>query len=183
MTRSTRSIASLALLGCCLLASCSDPVSVPSPETKTANIELKSADINGLLEIVKASHGKVVLVDFWATWCKPCRQQFSHTVKLHEQHEKDGLVVVSVSLDDADYRDSAAEFLKSQGATFTNLISQDGGSQAAYEGFQISALPFYAIFDAQGQRHDLTSEDPEKSLTPEALDQKVADFLSQRSGT
>ena len=186
LMKTSRSMIVLALTAGCLLgAGCSDSVTASrvtaaTPEPTTATSNPTTGGSAELQAIVNESHGKVVLIDFWATWCGPCRKQFAHTVKLHQLHAKDGLVVVSVSMDDKEEAADVAEFLKSQGAAFRNLISHDGGSQQAYDDFQIPSLPHYVIFDRTGQRHDLTSDDPEKPLTTESLDQKVANFLSQQ---
>ena len=45
-------------------------------------------------------HGKVLLVDFWATWCVPCEAEIPHLVEWQEQHAKDGLQVIGLSMDD-----------------------------------------------------------------------------------
>jgi len=59
-------------------------------------------DLDG--NVVRSSdlEGKVVLVDFWATWCGPCKRSIPHLIKLHEEYGKQGVVVLGVSLDRAD---------------------------------------------------------------------------------
>lgn len=163
----------LAFAVCCLigiaLTGCGK-AKVPAPKPGTM------ADLQA---IVDASSGKVVLVDFWATWCPPCVKQFSHTVHLHQQHEKDGLVVVSVSMDDVEELAAVTKFLGNRGATFANFIKNADSLQEASEDFGVTALPFYVVFDRQGERHDLTNDDPDNPVTPEILDQRVAEFLAQ----
>ncbi len=145
---------------------------------------LRVATADDLQKLIKAARGKVVLLDFWATWCPPCVKGFPHTVKLHERHAKDGLVVISVSMNENDSEEfaEATEFLKKQKASFTNLISHDGGSQQAYEDFGITALPHYILYDRQGNKHDLSGGEDDPSPSAEDLDAAVSRFLAKNSG-
>ncbi|REJ69461.1 MAG: TlpA family protein disulfide reductase [Planctomycetota bacterium] len=170
----------LAMSCVCGILACSG-AGVSSSDQEVA-IELTTGGMAELQQIVDDSQGKVVLVDFWATWCSPCRKQFPHTVELHEQYADDGLVVVSVSMDDSEdpeIREQVLGFLTKMGAGFSNLISRHGDSQQAFEEFDISALPHYVLFDRDGKRHDLTSPDPAKPVTTEILDQRVAEYLDR----
>lgn len=185
---------SLLTLACLALVSCGEtverddspappppPAFEPEPAAEAA-IEIPDLVPAGSVElkkIVDESRGKVVLVDFWANWCAPCKKQFPHTVALHKKHVDDGLVVISLSMDSPDDHDGAKDFLQKQGADFVNLISHDGDAKASYKDLGISALPAYVIFDRAGKRHDLTSGDPNKPLTTEELDLAVAKYLAE----
>src|SRR5262249_37610099 len=88
-------------------------------------VELKPLKYDALTDLVKQNKGKVVVVDFWADFCIPCKREFPNLVKLHRQYAGQGLVAVSVALDDpADEkaRERALKFLKAQQATFTNVL-------------------------------------------------------------
>src|SRR4051794_31425003 len=54
----------------------------------------------GLQDVIKQNKGKVVLIDFWADFCVPCKKAFPQLVQTHGKFAKDGLVVLSVNLDD-----------------------------------------------------------------------------------
>jgi thiol-disulfide isomerase/thioredoxin len=94
----------------------------------------------------------VVLVDVWATWCAPCKKWFPNTVKMHEDYAKQGLAVISLSLDGEDEAAAALEFLKEQNATFTNLRSQYGAEPEGVEAFDIDggAVPHFKLYDRAG---------------------------------
>lgn len=131
-------------------------------------VELQVVDLTGYENQVARQVGKVVLVDFWATWCKPCRQQFQHTVQLGRKYQDQGLVVMSVSIDQLDKNESLDElkarvldFLKQQSATFPNLLipvtnlapGDPGIEDILIERFELDggAVPHYKLYDRQGR--------------------------------
>ncbi len=102
-------------------------------------------------EVIAKHKGKVIFVDFWATWCVPCRKAFPHTVELAKKYPEK-LAVISMALDDADAKEDVHDFLKEQGATFDNLMCSFGGSDESYNAYEIpgSALPYFRIYDREG---------------------------------
>src|SRR5690348_1583701 len=82
------------------------PAPAPAPPAqKAVNIEvLKVDDIVGRIDKEK---GKVVVLDTWATWCIPCREEFPGLVDLHERYAKDGVVCMSVTIDEVGKKDAA----------------------------------------------------------------------------
>jgi thiol-disulfide isomerase/thioredoxin len=79
---------------------------------------------------------KVVLVDFWASWCGPCRKSFPWMSSLQEQYGGKGLAIVAINLDKK--REAAEEFLEQNPAPF--LIAFDPSGHVA-EDFRVSAMP------------------------------------------
>lgn len=75
---------------------------------------------------IAANKGKGVLVNFWATWCLPCQQEFPHLVKLQRQYAKQGLVVIFVSADEeADIKTKVQPFLRQNGGTGSWIIKDN----------------------------------------------------------
>ena len=144
---------------------------------KPAAVTLVPADEKDLEALIAKNKGKVVFVDYWATFCGPCKKSFPHTVELHKKHQADGLVVVSVAFDQLDEKDKALDFLKKQGATFHNLISKyDGGGTDANEAFGIGPLPHLRLYDRQGKlRHKWEGKATD-------LDAKVKELLAEKAG-
>ena len=68
----------------------------------------------------------VVLVSFWATWCEPCKAEMPFLQSFHERYKKDGLTVVSVSIDGPDTSAEVAPYVRRQGYTFPVLLDDDG---------------------------------------------------------
>jgi len=62
--------------------------------------------------------GRVLLVNFWATWCDPCREEFPGLVRLYNTYRSHGLSVVAISMDEPESVPAIEQFLKSQGANF-----------------------------------------------------------------
>lgn len=119
------------------------------------NVTLQTVSPKQYEAIIQKHKGKVVLVDFWATWCVPCLQGYPKTLELARELKDDGLVVISVSMDepDAETREQVLEFLKKQKSTIPNLISSLGGESEAMEAFDIDggSLPHYKVYDRSGR--------------------------------
>jgi thiol-disulfide isomerase/thioredoxin len=160
-----------------------DTKTAPNP---TETVTLVDASVEDFRELLKKHEGKVIFVDYWATWCGNCMEEFPHTVALAEKHKGDGLVVISVALEtdptDATTRTAAKKFLEEKGAKFDNLLyTGDGTSQQAYDEFEIGDLPIphFQLFDRQGKLiRKFTYSDPNNPLAPEEIDQAIEAALT-----
>lgn len=91
------------------------------------------------------ARGKVLLVDFWATWCPPCKAAFPRLDALYQKHRASGLEVVAVSEDDDQAK--AAAFVTESNVTFTIAYDDDG---KAAEAFGVQAMPTSYLVDRRG---------------------------------
>lgn len=108
----------------------------------------------GLRKAIARHRGKVVLVNFWATWCKPCVEEFPDLVKLHEAYRGRGLVVMAVSVDEPETQGQIAPFLARQKATFLNYSRKPGDVEAFINAFDKNwsgAVPITYLFDRDGK--------------------------------
>ena len=158
---------------------------VPSSTPPTGPVSgLTPVDRAGFDQVIASHAGKVILVDFWASWCPPCQRAFPHTVDLYAQHRQQGFEVVSVSLDAAIDESKAQRFLQTVGADFDNLISIWGNSLKSYSEFEIpDAIPFYTLYDRQGRlRYRFSPLFPpgqQGNENPTSIDQRVLELLAE----
>ena len=146
----------------------SNPAPVPTaPPTLKAAPAWELQDLDG--KPVKSTDfkGKVVILDFWATWCPPCREEIPGFVKLQKKYEAQGLVIVGIALDDGGAA-TVKKFAQKSGINYPVLMGNDRVSQA-FGG--IEALPTTFILDREGKiagRHiGLTkAEEFEKEIKP-----------------
>lgn len=110
---------------------------------QTAGFTLASLD--GKTYSLAGLRGKIVLLNFWATWCPPCRKEMPDMEKLSQTYADQGLVVLAVS-DEA--RDVVAPFIEKQQYTFPVLLDTD---HKVHEDFDVEGIPKSFIFDRDGR--------------------------------
>ena len=91
-------------------------------------------------------HGKVVYLDFWASWCGPCKKSFPFMNELKANFEDQGLAVVTVNIDTD--RAAADKFLKEFPADFEVIYDPE---HVIYEQYQLQAMPTSFLFDREGE--------------------------------
>jgi thiol-disulfide isomerase/thioredoxin len=110
-----------------------------------------------------------VYVDFWASWCTPCRRSFPWLEALHEHYAAKGLVIVAIDLDKT--RSDADEFLTKVPAPFT--VAFDPAGETA-EAFQVSAMPSsYVIGPTGAILYSHAGFDPKRTAAVETLIQEA----------
>ncbi len=143
-------------------------------------ITLETVDVEGYQQVLDQHKGKVVFVDFWATWCTPCMENFPHTVHVSRAFPPEQVAVISVSFDDPESKDAALAFLQKQEARFTHLMSEYGAGVESMEKFNIDGgVPHYKIYDREGNLVKSLSPGPELDVTVELLDAEVRKALEQ----
>ena len=90
--------------------------------------------------------GKVIVVDFWATWCGPCVRSIPHNIELAKQHEKDGLVIIGVHESNRGSEKMAAMAKDKQ---INYPLSVDDGGKTC-KAFGVSFFPTYVVIDRKG---------------------------------
>ncbi|MCI0357628.1 MAG: TlpA family protein disulfide reductase, partial [Planctomycetaceae bacterium] len=90
---------------------------------------------------------KVVLVDFWATWCGPCRREMPHVKELYERLNGKGFDVVGVSLDED--QEALAAYLEENGIPWETLAGD--GTQDLAEKYSVRGIPTMMLIDKEGK--------------------------------
>lgn len=137
-----RSLAALAAVACIALGSV---VLADAPKVGAAPPEIKAAGyINGADGLSLASlKGKVVVVEFWATWCPPCRKSIPHLIELHEKHKDKGLTIIGLS---DEGKDVVAPFAEKMKMTYVvGFGSQSGGD------YGVKGIPTAFVVGADGK--------------------------------
>jgi peroxiredoxin len=140
---------------------------VCAANAKAANLNLTFKDIHGKSVVLSDYKGKVVLLDFWATWCPPCRKEIPGFIDLYNKYKSRGLVVVGVSMDEeaADVSHFAAQI----GMNYPILLGF-GREEYLKPAFGELPLPTSFVIARDGRicdRHDgLTAKDTvEREIT------------------
>jgi peroxiredoxin len=92
--------------------------------------------------------GQVVLVDFWASWCRPCRAQNPELVALHKEFSGRGFEIVGVSFDDN--KEAWTEAIAKDGLTWPQMSDLGGWNNAAADLYSIRAIPQNIVIDSKG---------------------------------
>jgi len=118
------------------------------------NVQLQIVKYGELAEAVRAQKGKVLVIDVWADFCIPCKEEFPNLVRLHKKYAEKGLNCFSVSVDPPNNptaKDRVKKFLEKQQATFANffLDEPEGVWQNRWD---LNGPPCVFVFDRQGKR-------------------------------
>ncbi len=111
--------------------------------------EITLPTLTGETKALSSLRGKVVLLDFWASWCGPCRRENPNVVATYKKYSSKGFDVFSVSLDENKTAWEAA--IKKDGLVWNNHVSDLGGwKSAVVPTYEIESIPFPVLIDKEG---------------------------------
>ncbi len=116
------------------------------PRSDAAAPDFILQDMSGKQVKLSDHKGKVVLLEFWATWCPPCRTSIPGLEKLHKTYQDKGFVLLAVSMDQGGW-DDVRSFMKSYGMTYTVLKGDD---EVAAQ-YQVRTIPMALILNREGK--------------------------------
>ncbi|MFN0313744.1 MAG: TlpA disulfide reductase family protein [Burkholderiales bacterium] len=124
-------------------------VKVPGQDSSAAVTSTRLPDIHGKQTRISDWKGKVVVVNFWATWCAPCREEIPALVRTQQKLGPKGLQVVGIALDDLA---RVKPFSVEMGVNYPLLIAGiDGLELVRLAGNEAGALPFTVFIDRSGR--------------------------------
>jgi peroxiredoxin len=137
----------------------------------TAFPDFNETDIDGKPISVSAYKGKIVLVDFWATWCGPCVGELPNVLKTYEKYHGKGFEIVGVSLDND--KSKLTSFIKAKNMTWQQFFDGQGWKNKVAEKYTVQSIPATYLVDKEGK---LIA----KNLRGDALEQAVGKALAEK---
>lgn len=134
---------------------------------KTA-ADLTLPDMNGKNVTLSELKGKVVLIDFWASWCGPCRHNNPKLVKLYNKYHDKGFEIYGVSLDDNE--NSWKKAVHQDKLSWIQVIDENGWESSSARIYGVDMIPSSFLIDRQGIIRTINAEGPD-------LESNVRDLL------
>ena len=125
-------------------------------------------DTTGAAVPLSSLRGKFVLIDFWASWCGPCRMENPNVVKMYNKYKDKGFTIYSVSLDQS--RDSWVKAIRNDNLTWTHVSDLRFWQSAAAQQYGVTGIPKTFLLDKEGK---IIAKD----LRGPALEQKLEEIL------
>ncbi len=132
-----------------------------APDFTLPSVEGDSIDMHAL-------KGKVKIIDFWASWCAPCRREMPTLVRLYKEYQTKGLEILSVSIDDK--KDNWKNAIFEDGNTWKNVSDLKGAKSPVVALYGIKSIPFMVVVDENNKIVAV-------NLRGKALEEKIAQLL------
>lgn len=130
--------------------------------------EIELTNPNGELLKLSDYRGKYVMIDFWAAWCKPCRQENPNVVRLYEKYKDKGFEIYGVSLDRT--KNDWVKAIADDGLTWPQVSDLEYFNSAAAIDYKINAIPATYLLDPEGK---IIAQD----LRGQSLENKLAELF------
>src|SRR5271154_6533239 len=133
--------------------------------------DFNEKDLDGKPLSIANYKGKIVMIDFWATWCGPCVGELPNVIATYQKHHAQGFEIIGVSLDQNQTR--LTEFIKSKDMTWQQFFDGQGWGNKLAVKYGIESIPATFLLDGDGKIIG-------KDLRGEALEQAVTNALTKK---
>lgn len=121
----------------------------PEEVIGTDAVEFSLLDLNGERRYLSDWQGKLIAINFWATWCAPCREEIPAFVELQEKYSSQGLQFIGIALQQAD---EVRDFIEKYNVNYPSLVGGDEVIKIASQfGNNIGAMPYTVIINLDGK--------------------------------
>ncbi|HIC90204.1 MAG TPA: redoxin domain-containing protein [Anaerolineae bacterium] len=144
---------------------------LPLPQRGFAAPDFTLETLDGQIVTLSGLRGQVVLINFWATWCPPCRAEMPAIQQVYERYRDQDFIVLAVNLQESDAQ--VAAFVGRLGLTFPILMDRDGDTFARY---RVKALPSTFFVDQAGVIQNVTVGGP---MSRAFIESQVASLLAK----
>lgn len=115
----------------------------------SAMVDFSLPDLSGKQRSISEWQGKILIINFWATWCPPCRKEIPEFIALQEEYADKGLQFIGIAIEE---QEPVSEYLKTLTMNYPILIGEDNGIALSQQlGNIINAVPFTIVVNPQGQ--------------------------------
>lgn len=164
------------------LALRSVPVVGAEPEP-AGQIEIKTvSSVESFKEAVAKHKGKIVLVDFWATWCGPCVERLPHNAEIIKKFGPKGVVVIAMSLDETGELVAVKKRLTDTPLPGVVFMMDDGDDDTfeKVERYDVGPLPHFNLYDRSGTLvKEFESGNPDAVFTSDDIDAAIQGLLDK----
>jgi len=153
---------------------------IAASQAPSSEVRLDLVTYKQLGNEIKSLQGRVILVDFWADYCMPCKQKFPAVQSLHKRYAKNGLSVVTVSVDnvtDPDVRERVKMFLRQQQSSCRNLLLAEK-PEVWISKLKMDSIPSMFLFDKQGH---LINRWTGGDIDLAAIEKRIVELLNSES--
>jgi cytochrome c biogenesis protein CcmG/thiol:disulfide interchange protein DsbE len=146
----------------------------PSPQVGFAAPDFALETLDGKMVTLSDLRGQAVLINFWATWCPPCRAEMPAIQHVYDRYRDQGFIVLAVDSQEGDTQVRA--FTDQMDLTFPVLMDRDG---SVFAGYQVMALPSTFFVDRAGIIYEVTVGGP---MAEAFIESQVAALLAEDGG-
>lgn len=151
-------------------APATDSTASPRAGFRAPDFSLQTLD--GQTVMLSSLRGQAVMINLWASWCPPCRQEMPEILRVYEAHKEEGFTVLAVNTTFQDSEADARAFVQKFGLTFPVLLDTSGAVSRRY---QLRALPTTFFVDRRGAIQEVIVGGP---MSRALIESKVAKIIA-----